>query len=91
MHLREIAFLVRRTQTARPFPVFWYDLSSDAREKKKGEKEKRILPEFHRNVQEMTNCLDILRKSASKIRKMLEISGICEKFSFFISFFHSSP
>ena len=35
MHLREIAFLVRRTQTARPFPVFWYDLSSDAREKKK--------------------------------------------------------
>ena len=39
----------------------------------------------------MTNCLDILRKSARKIRKMPEISGICEKFSFFISFFHSSP
>ena len=48
-------------------------------------------PEFHRNVQEMTNCLDILRKSARKIRKMLEISGICEKVSFFISSFHSSP
>jgi len=52
-----------------------------------------ILPEFHRNVQEMTNCLDILGKSARKILKMLEISRIkvCEKFSFFISFFHSSP
>ena len=50
-----------------------------------------ILPEFHRNVQEMKNCLDILRKRARKIRKMLEISGICAKFSFFISFFHSSP
>jgi hypothetical protein len=50
-----------------------------------------ILPEFHRNVQEMTNCLDILRKSAKKIRKMLEISGNCEKFSSFISSFHSSP
>ena len=46
-----------------------------------------ILPEFHRNVQEMTNCLEILRRSARKIRKMLEIYGICEKFSFFISFF----
>ena len=50
-----------------------------------------ILPEFYGNVEEMKNCLDILRKSARKIRKMLEISGICEKFSFFISFFHSSP
>jgi hypothetical protein len=48
------------------------------------------LPEFQRNVQEMTNCLEILRKSARKIRKLLEISGICEKFSFFSSFFHSS-
>ena len=50
-----------------------------------------FFPDFHRNVQEMTKCLEILRKSATKIRKMLEISGICEKFSFFISFFHSSP
>mgnify|MGYP004154210459 CR=1 FL=1 len=39
----------------------------------------------------MTNCLEILRKSARKIRKMLEISGICEKFSFFISFFIRLP
>ena len=39
----------------------------------------------------MRNCLDILRKRARTIRKMLEISGICEKVSFFISFFHSCP
>jgi hypothetical protein len=32
-------------------------------------------PEFHRNVQEVTKCLEILRKSARKIRKMLEISN----------------
>ena len=31
------------------------------------------LPEFHRNCQEMTRCIEILRKSATKIRKMLEI------------------
>ena len=31
------------------------------------------------------------KKCEKKIRKMLEISRICEKFSFFISFFHSSP
>ena len=49
------------------------------------------LPEFHGNYQEMTKCIEILRKSATKIRKMLEISGICEKISFFISFFHSCP
>ena len=49
------------------------------------------LPEFHRNCQETTKCIEILRKSATNIRKMLEISGICEKISFFISFFHSSP
>ena len=48
-------------------------------------------PEFRRNCQEMTKCLEILRKSVRKIWKMLEISRICEKFSFFISFFHSSP
>jgi hypothetical protein len=33
---------------------------------------KKILPEFHRNCQEMTNCLDIVRKSARKIRKMAQ-------------------
>ena len=48
-------------------------------------------PEFRRNCQEMTKCLEILRKSVRKIVKMREISTICEKFSFFISFFHSSP
>ena len=46
-----------------------------------------FLPEFHRNVQEMTNCLEILRKSARKIQKMLEISRISEKFSFLRSIF----
>merc|ERR1711938_505011 len=49
------------------------------------------LPEFHRNCQETTKCTEILRRSVTKIRKMLEISGICEKISFFISFFHSCP
>ncbi len=39
-----------------------------------------ILPEFHRNVQEMTNCLEILRKPARKIRTLLEISGFREIF-----------
>ena len=48
-------------------------------------------PEFHRNLQEMTKCLEILRKSVRKFWKMLEISRICEKFSIFVSFFHSSP
>ena len=48
-------------------------------------------PEFHRNCQETTKCTEILRKSVTKIRKMLKISGICEKISFFISFFHSCP
>ena len=33
-HLREIAFLVRHTQTARPFRVFCIDLSHAARGKK---------------------------------------------------------
>ena len=33
-YLCEIAFLVPRTQTARPFRIFLKDLSSDAREKK---------------------------------------------------------
>ena len=49
-----------------------------------------MLPEFHRNGQEMTKCLDISKKSARKNRKMLEISGICEKIHFFLSFFRAS-
>ena len=51
----------------------------------------RILPEFQRNGKEMTNCLEILRRSARKIRKMLEISGICEKFHFSFHFFIRLP
>ena len=47
-----------------------------------------ILPEFHRNGQEMTKCLEILRKSARKIRKMPEISGIGEKFHSSFHFFN---
>ena len=35
-----------------------------------------ILPEFERNVQEMTKCLEILRRSVRKFWKMLEISRI---------------
>ena len=54
-------------------------------------KEKEKMPEFHRNVQEMTTCFEILRKSARKIRKMLEISGIWEKFSFVLSIFIRLP
>ena len=34
-----------------------------------------ILREFLRNVQVITKCFEILRKSARKIRNMLEISG----------------
>ena len=49
------------------------------------------MPEFHRNAQEMTKCLEILRKSARKIRNMLEISGICEKFYFSFHFFIRLP
>ena len=42
-----------------------------------------ILSEFHEKFQEITKVLNILRNSARKIRKMLEISGICEKFHLF--------
>ena len=69
MYLREIAFLVRRTQTARPFPVFWYDLSSDAREKKRKNIFAGISVQFHRTVQEMKNCLDICEKVPEKFGK----------------------
>jgi hypothetical protein len=50
-----------------------------------------ILPEFHRNVQEMRTYFEILRKRARKIRKMLEISGICEKSYFSFHFFICLP
>ena len=50
-----------------------------------------ILPEFHRNVEEMTKCLEILRKSAIKNLEMLEISGICENFHFSFYFFIRLP
>ena len=51
------------------------------------------MPEFHRNGQEMTKCLEILRKSARKIRKNLmpEISGIFEKLIFHFSFDFFNP
>ena len=42
-----------------------------------------ILSEFREQFQEIAKVLNILRISARKIRKMLEISGICEKFHFF--------
>ena len=42
-----------------------------------------ILSEFHEKFQEIAKFLNILRNNARKIRKMLEISGICEKFHFF--------
>ena len=40
-----------------------------------------ILPEFHRNVQEMTKCISILRKSARKF-------GECTKIPEFVRNFH---
>ena len=46
------------------------------------------LPEFHRNGQEMTKCLEIFGKNARKIRKMPEISGIGEKFHSSFHFFN---
>ena len=51
-----------------------------------------ILPEFHRNGQEMKKCLDILKKCEKNARNFRKcwISGIrwnCWEISFFISFF----
>ena len=43
---------------------------------------RKELSEFHAKFQEITKVLNILRNRARKIRKMLEISGICEKFHF---------
>ena len=68
MHLREIAFLVRRTQTARPFPVFWYDLSSDAREKKRKKEKEKEKRERFLNLVHLEKCRKMsiwLQKSAS--------------------------
>ena len=51
------------------------------------------LPEFHRNCQETTKCTEILRKSVTKIRKMLEISGVLWEifiFHFIFSFRQNS-
>ena len=44
-----------------------------------------IWSEFHEKFQpeDITKVLNILRNNARKIRKMLEISGICKKFHFF--------
>ena len=50
-----------------------------------------ISPEFHRNGQEMTNCLEILWKSARKIRKNARNFRKLWKFPFSIPVFHSSP
>ena len=50
-----------------------------------------ILPEFHEELQEITEIFNILIKRARKIRKMLEISGICEKFHLFEWKFQSTP
>ena len=47
------------------------------------------MSEFHRNDQEMTNCLEIFGKNARKIRKIPEISGIGDKFH--SSFHFSNP
>ena len=44
-------------------------------------------PEFYRNCQEMTKCIEILRKRETKIQKMLVISGLCEKFHILFHFF----
>ena len=73
MHLREIAFLVRRTQTARPFPFFWYDLSSDARVKRK-KKIDEILSEFHEHAPNVKN-FQFLEKKDQIFRKIRENFG----------------
>ena len=44
------------------------------------EKKEEILPEFHRNGQEMTKCLEILRKTS----KVPENFGKCQKFPEFV-------
>jgi hypothetical protein len=77
------------------FAIFRRNFNEILKEEKNEEKKDcRNFMEFHRNVQEMTNCLDILRKSARKIRKMLEISGIkhfVRNFHFSFHFFIRLP
>ena len=53
--------------------------------------EKKKIPEFRRNCQEMTKCLEILRKSVRKIWKMLEISEFVRNFHFSFHFFIRLP
>ena len=84
LHLRENAFLVPCTQTARPFLVFLKDLSSDAPEKKKEEKKRRRsrLPifrrDFHRTLSELRRILDNFQKSTKfeENSKLLKIQII---------------
>ena len=49
-----------------------------------------ILPEFHRNVQEMTNCLEILTKVPENFGKCLKFPE-CVRIFIFHSFFQLSP
>ena len=44
-----------------------------------------------RYSQKIMNCIEILIKTARKMRKKAENSGICAKFHSFISFFQSYP
>ena len=60
------------------FFMFFLGLLLNPRVKKKEEK----ISEFHEKFQEIVKFLNILRNNARKIRKMREISGICEKFYF---------
>ena len=48
-----------------------------------------ILSEFHGYSQKMMNCLEILRKTARKMRKKAEKSGIGAKFHPFLSLFQA--
>ena len=50
-----------------------------------------ILSEFHGYSQKMMKCLEFLIKSARKMRKKAENSGIGAKFHSFISSFQSYP
>ena len=50
-----------------------------------------ILSEFHGYSQKMMKCLELLIKSARKMREKAENSGLGDKFHSFISLFQSSP
>ena len=50
-----------------------------------------IFSEFHGYSQKMMKWIEMLIKTARKMRKKTEISGICAKFHSFISFFQSYP